>query len=213
MGSKEKEEQGKFDEMVDTPGEAPEEGGGAIVPVTYGNSLPDPEDVDRPHLRLAQGLTEEVQSGSARPGQWLLTGFEPVAEVTFIPLAYAKTFEHRNEDDAGTTPCDNPACELREWTGPKDARKPPVCTKVFNYLGYSVDHDALAVLKFRRSGERAGKRMNTVVARGGLGNVAVKLSAAQQQGPKGTYFLPVVAAVQPTPEALKAANERMKLGY
>ena len=62
-------------------------------------------DLLLPRIRLAQGLTPEVQDGTAKPGQILLTGYDPVEEVVFIPMGMRRRRVLRDEDERTAILC------------------------------------------------------------------------------------------------------------
>ena len=180
-----------------------------------------PEDVYIPNLRLAQGLTPEVQSGDARPGQWLITGFEPQAEVVVVPVAFFKRRELRDVDTReglcysadsitgfGTPGGECAVCSMNEWTGAEGARKPPACNFSYEYIVYSDTHQCMALLKFQKTAIKTGKVLNTAVAQSGLGNIAVRLKADPRQGPRGAFFSPTVVPVKVEAAVLDEAKRR-----
>ena len=211
--SKDEKKEPKFDDMVEGAIVGDEPTAQSTILTGY-KSQPDfdPADVYIPNLRLAQGLTPEVQQGEARPGQWLVLGYEPVVEVQVVPLLYSKTHEHRSKEDRTVTECTDDACALREWTGPKESRKPPECTTVYRYMVYSVTHDALATVRFARTAQKTGRIFNTAVARAGLGNVALVLKSVAQTGPTGQFYAPTCTPVTVAPEVLSTAARRLAMG-
>ena len=46
-------------------------------------------------LRQSQGTTQEVQNGVARPGEWILSGFEGTDSPVIVPLMFARARELR----------------------------------------------------------------------------------------------------------------------
>lgn len=184
----------------------------------------DQDDVVIPRLRLAQGLTTEVQDGLARPGQWILTGFEPEDELTVIPVAFTKRRELRDEDTreilcfsqdsktgVGDPGGDCSVCPLQEWADGEGGRRvPPACNFQYAYLMYIVEFGALAAMSFSKSALRTGKLLNTIVAQRGMLNCAVKLSNSQRKGDKGNYYVPSVNPTNVAEEVLEAA--RAKIG-
>lgn len=179
------------------------------------------EDVYIPNLRLAQGLTPEVQSGDARPGQWLITGFEPQPEVVVVPVAFFKRRELRDTDTReglcysadsitgfGTPGGECAVCPMNEWTGEDGARKPPACNFSYEYIVYSDTHQCMALLKFQKTAIKTGKVLNTAVAQSGLGNIAVRLKADAKQGPRGAFFSPSVVPVKVDAAVLEEAKRR-----
>ena len=183
-----------------------------------------PDDVYIPNLRLAQGLTPEVQSGEARPGQWLIVGFDPVPEVTVVPVAFFKRRELRDDatrevkcksmdsingvgDPGGV--CE--VCPMSQWTGTDETgRKPPACSFSYEYVVFSDTHRCLATLKFAKTALRAGKVLNTVIAQGGLGNIAVRLKADAKQTQRGSFFSPQVVPAKVEAGVLEEARNRFE---
>lgn len=163
-----------------------------------------------PLLRLAQGLTKEVQNGSASPGEWVLTGYDALDSVTIIPTAIARTRVRRNPKNNAEILCQSPdavkgvgepgidcaTCEFADWT--EDARGnryPPECAFTWNYLAWSVDHQTLVQLMLRRTQIPVSRVLNTMVQTKGFGNFAVTLSSLPQKNAKGQYH---VATATPT---------------
>lgn len=163
-----------------------------------------------PLLRLAQGLTKEVQNGSASPGEWVLTGYDSLDSVTVIPTAIARTRVRRNPRNNAEILCQSPdavkgigdpgvdcaTCPFADWT--EDARGnryPPECAFTWNYLAWSVDHQTLVQLMLRRTQIPVSRVLNTMVQTKGFGNFAVTLSSLPQKNAKGQYH---VATATPT---------------
>jgi hypothetical protein len=166
------------------------------------------EDVFYPRLRLAQGLTPEVSSGDARPGDWLLLGSDPVSEVDFIPLMWGtnrrRTVKDENGDDVvvcrsgdsltgyGEPGGDCTSCPHAKWQpSPKNAKKnaPPACLLTYSYVGYSVTHDQLASLDLKDTMSQGGaaRNINTLLKGKGIGNLAITLIGTPEQGERGRY--------------------------
>lgn len=172
----------------------------------------DASDLFIPKLRLAQGLTAEVQSGLAKPGDWLMLGADPMKTATIVPMLMVRRRELRDNDEGnrailcrsadGVVGVGNPggecaSCPMNKWV---PSRKPggkntaPPCTFIYSYIVYVVEIEELCVLEFYRTSIPSGKMLNTMVLQKGLGNFAVQLKSTSQQGPKGTYYQP---AIQP----------------
>lgn len=175
------------------------------------------DDVMIPRLRLMQGLSTEVQDGSASPGQWVLSGYEPKDSVTFVPLLFARNRTLR--DDEGGILCRSrdakigegepggvcDECIMNKWIdNEKGPNTPPKCAFSYVYVGYVEEFDSVALVEFRRTSINAGKMLNTVSAQRGLGNFAVKLKTSKQTGKRGTFYQAVVQPRQ-AEEALLAA--------
>lgn len=163
-----------------------------------------------PLLRLAQGLTKEVQNGTAQIGEWVLTGYDPQEAVTVIPTAIARTRTRRNPRNNSEILCQSPdairgigdpgtdcsGCQFAQWTeDAKGNRYPPECAFTFNYLAWSVEHQALVQIQLRRSQIPVSRVLNTMIQTRGFGNFAVLLGSLPQRNAKGSY---VVATATPT---------------
>jgi hypothetical protein len=218
-----KEEPTGFDAMV-TPGAELDviEGGshGVIQLANFSNVLDmSSEDMTIPRLRLAQGLTGEVQDGTAKPGEWLMTGFESVPELTIVPLLFARNRALR--DDEGMVLCksedatagigepggDCSKCPMNQWSdGAKGERIPPKCVFSYVYITYVSEFETMALVEFRRTSIQAGKTLNTMAAQRGLGNFMVKLRSSKQSGKRGTFYQIVVQPTQADADLLARAR-------
>ena len=167
-----------------------------------------PEDVYIPRLRLAQGLTKEVQEGTARPGQFLVMGFAPQEDVTLVPVGFVRMREYRNYDDGSDMLCysrdsllgeGDPGgvcaeCPLSKWSEDADGRRQkPSCAFSYGYLFYSQEHATITSFKFKGSGLNTGKQLNTIVSHHGLGKVAVVLSSKTKSSHGNSFFVPSVS--------------------
>lgn len=227
-------QQGTFDGMVEDqqgkPVEATEteERASQLSLANFSDQLDmDSDDVVIPRIRLAQGLTKEVQDGDAVPGDWLLTGYEPKKELTIVPLKFARQRTLR-EEDGGAILCksadaktgvpitegegyggDCASCPMSQWgdKGPKGESNPPKCHFGYVYICFVEEHGCLALIEFRRTNIQSGKTLNTIAAQRGLGNFAVKLKSAKQSGKRGTFHQIVVQPIQASADLL--ANAKM----
>jgi hypothetical protein len=180
------------------------------------------QDLFIPRLRLAQGLTLEVQDGTAKPGQWLILGEKPLSAVSIIPIAMTRRRELRDPDTRtvicrsgdGYNGIGNPGgdcsrCELAQWASSpsKKGKKnvAPPCTFLYSYMVYVVEANTLAILEFSRTSITPGKMLNTMVAQHGVGTFAVRLTSAQRNGPMGTYYTPIVNQMTIKADVLKKA--------
>lgn len=184
------------------------------------------EDIMIPRLRLAQGLTEEVQSGDAKPGDWIVTGYPPSREITAVPMMFTRTRIYLDQErtlicksDDGETGRGDPLgegvgvyacskCPLADWSGPKESRVPPACTFGYSYMMYIKEFNAMAVLDFKRTSINVGKQLNTMVASRGIASFAVKLSGKQEESKRGKYYTPNIAPVNDA-DAVAAAKHLM----
>ncbi len=169
------------------------------------------DDVTIPRLRLAQGLTKEVQDGNAKPGEFLLSGAAPRHEVTATVLAIAKFRRLTNGDD-GSVLCrsedgylgvgdpggDCESCPLSKWiNAPEGSGKkntPPQCQFGYRYLLDVADYGQ-CVFEMKRTSIPAAKALNAMVIRFGYGKTRVTIKAQKGTGSRGTYYTPVVVPV------------------
>jgi hypothetical protein len=175
----------------------------------------DRNEIVLPRLRLAQGLTAEVQDGSAHPGEWLLTGNDPLTAVTFIPLRMTRRRELRGTGDErntvycssldGVTGQGDPGgscreCPMADWSEVvekgKKKRQPPLCTFIYSYLGYSLDHGQIVILEMSRTGLRPAKLLNTIIMQRGLGKFAISLTSNITKDGAKTYAVPIIKVTQ-----------------
>jgi hypothetical protein len=178
----------------------------------------DSGDIMFPRLRLMQGLSTEVQEGTASPGQWVLSGYEPVEEVTIVPMLFARNRDLR--DDEGAVLCRSrdalvgegepggncAECPLSMW----NEKIPPACSFSYVYAVYVKEFSTPAIVSFKRTSINAGKTLNTIVAQRKLRKFAVKLKASKQSGKRGTFYQAVVVPVQHDDDLIAAANNAMK---
>lgn len=219
------EKMGGPEQSGNVPDEIVEDEGPAGIPsssMTIYTETPefDNNDLFIPRIKLAQGLTKEVQDGTAKPGQWVLSGYESLPELTVIPLRVAKRRELVDSeftvlcksDDAQTGVGDPggecAVCPLAKWVpDAKGKNHPPECSFVYSYIVYVVEHDTAAVLEFKRTSINVGKALNTLIAQRGLGHFAVALHSSSNQGPKGTFHVAAISAATVPDEIMKAATQ------
>lgn len=190
--------------------DADEERNDFQAPVSAYTNRPqfDIEDVAPPLLRLMQGLSPEVTEGAAKPGQWVLAGFDAADELTIVPLAYARRREYR-DPDSGLMSCTSmdgefgngqpggrcADCEMNKWTGEGKNRRGPQCVFMYSYMVYVKEFDTGGILNFKRTSLAVGRSLNSLVSRSGMGNVVVTLGSKVQKGGKGTYHIPQLVPV------------------
>lgn len=185
----------------------------------------DASDVFIPKLRLAQGLTAEVQNGYAKPGQWLISGSDPMDTVTVIPLMMNRRRELRDPDENRQVICrsfdslkgvgdpggDCASCPMAKWVqgkGKNAKNSAPACNFIYSYVVYIVDLDTVTILEFSRTSIAAGKMLNTMIMQRGLGSFAASLSSSSSKGPKGTFYSPVVNGAKVPDKVLTTAKKK-----
>lgn len=179
------------------------------------------DDLTYPKLRLGQGTTAEVQNESAKAGDFILTGYDPVVSVTLVPLMMARAREYRQKDDVRQILCQSidaetgvgipggicSACPKNEWTGPKGSRRPPDCSLIYSYVCYSVTHSTIAVMEFKKTGMPQAKFINTLVDNRGMGAFAINIGSQRKTNAKQQmYFEPVVTMAKVDDETFARAR-------
>ena len=184
----------------------------------------DSSDIVWPRLRLAQGLSPEVQQGIAKPGQWVLVGQEPADQLTIVPMMFAKRRELVDKDfnklctsrdsrtGVGDPGGDCSRCIMAQFTGPKAQRVPPQCSLVYTYLVYIVEYGTVAQMDLKKTSSPVGKLLNTIIMQKGMGNFAIVLGQKSQQSRYGTFNVPTVRPTAMTPEIKAAAASAMSAG-
>lgn len=213
-----------FDKMVGNDQETgivPVDEGQANVQLANFSNTVDfgSEDIVIPRIKLAQQMTGEVVEGSAKFGQWILTGYDAADELTVVPLLFARNRSLR--DDAGAILCRSndgmhgegdpggecSKCPMAQWKeNASGANFPPPCIFSYNYICYVVEYGALGMMEFKRTSMNAGKTVNTICAQRGIGNFALKLKSSQSKSKKGTYASPIVQPIVVDPEVLATAK-------
>lgn len=183
----------------------------------------DADEVGYPRLRLGQGLTAEVAEGNAKMGQWLISGYEPMDEVTIIPLMFARDREMKGGDQkrddpvvcrssdarigVGTPGGSCKACPFAKWSNdPKTgARKPPACKIAYHYGSWVVDVETLAEVTFTRTSEQYAQMVNNLVQKFGLGRFAIRLTSVIKSAPQRRWAEPQLRIVKLTYEMAEPA--------
>ena len=165
------------------------------------------EDIVIPRLRLAQGLTKEVQDGSARPGNFLLSGAAPREEIFATVNAIQKFRRYATNDEGGKVLCRSEdsflgigdpggeceVCPLSKWVNSETGGKnqPPKCEFGYRYL-LDVDDYGQCVYEMKRTAIPAAKALNASVIRFGYGKTRVQIKAQKGQSARGTFYTPVI---------------------
>jgi len=226
-----------FDELVEQPNESSiVPTSGAIVhmdeeadqPTTLGafrgagDVAFDSSDLVFPRIRLAQAMTAEVVEGTAKAGQYVLSGMEPLDAITVVPgmftrrrmLVMQDTDVLCRSNDA-VTGVGNPggSCELcpfSHWTGSQETkdRKPPACTFMYSYIVFVAEWETIGILDFKKTSISAGKVVNTLAARFGLGQFGFQLRAVSQTNAnKQKYYVMSAVPAKVAPEVLSTAKQ------
>jgi multidrug efflux pump subunit AcrA (membrane-fusion protein) len=187
-----------------------------------------------PILKLAQPLTDEVTSGDAKAGDFILalTGesFSPPVEFVvagkgkgrFKPgrkgertlVAYdTPTVPWKDDPHYGQPFSEHPDAE-EQFKARVDAKEiewgsgPPIQT-TFNYTGYIVGSDVPVRLSLRRTSAPAARKWNTLldaVLRGRYWDQVFTVGSEQQKNDQGAYYVVTVTPSRKTsPEEKKAA--------
>jgi hypothetical protein len=222
---------GVFDDMVETGTGNDETNVEVYTPKSAMASYSDQASIDTsdvfiPKLRLAQGLTTEVTNGTAKIGDWLISGEDPMKKPVIVPVLMNKRRELRDPDENRQVICRSTdsftgvgdpggncaTCPMSKWTESKKKNGKnvaPACTFIYSYVVYVVDLDKVVILEFSRTSIPAGKMLNTMILQKGFGNFAAQLSATTQKNNSGTFSSPVINGMKSTDKILKAAKERV----
>jgi len=194
--------------------------------VSQGNALAifsaefqfDSDDIVFPRLSLSQGLSNAVQEGLAKPGQWYLVGQEAADELTVIPVLMAKRrelltseFDRLCVSEDSLVGIGEPggqcsACPKAGWTGGRDSRKPPECTLIYSYICYVPEYQTLAQLDLKRTSAPTAKIINTILMQKGVGNIGVVLGSRSQQSTFGKFYVATVKPAQIDEDILDLAR-------
>ncbi len=188
-----------------------------------------------PILKLAQPLTEEVTSGTARPGEFVLslTGEAFEAPFEFIVSGKSKGRFLPGKKGARTLVADNtlivpwkddpfygkpfaehPDAE-EQYKARVDAGEiewgsgPPIQT-AFNYTGYIVGSQVPVRISLRRTSAPTAKKWNTLldaVLRGRFWDQVFTVNSEQKKNDSGAYYVATVTGPgrKTTPEEKKQA--------
>lgn len=188
----------------------------------------DQSEVTMPRLRIAQGLTPEVQEGTARPGDVLLLGHEPVKTAVLIPVMFGRTRRRADPTDRMAPPlCQSPngrkgigdpgidcnTCPYARWRQATEAggkNTPPECSMTYSYVGYSPTFESVTEFSIRATTKGAldaAKKINMFIQAARLGNFAIEVSSAQSKNGRGASFhVPTVTKISVSPEELASAR-------
>jgi hypothetical protein len=187
-----------------------------------------------PIVKLAQPLTDEVTSGNAKAGEFILglTGESFAAPVEFVVAGKGKgRFKPGRDGERTLVAYDTPTVPWKDdpfygqpFTEHPDAEEKfkarvdageiewghgPTIQTTFNYTGYIVGSDVPVRLSLRRTSAPAARKWNTLldaVLRGRYWDQVFTVGSEQQKNNKGAYY---VVTVQPSrktsPEEKKAA--------
>lgn len=176
-----------------------------------------------PRLRLAQGLTPEVAEGSAKMGQWLFSGYDPMNEVVVIPVMLGRARNKRENPQDRNSPiaCSssdgrigvgNPgrACRGCPFAGfstdPKTGRRlAPACTLTYTYACWAPGLESFVEINFSRTSEQTAHLINNLVQLHGLGRFALRLSSNIIRGTGRIYAVPQIRLERLTAEMVEGA--------
>lgn len=177
----------------------------------------DASEILIPRLRLAQGLTQEVMNGDVKAGVWLLMGQKPTDKVELVVLAMGRARELRDmKADGQPILCQSPdgiwgtgdpggecaKCPMAQWGtgGQRGKNSPPPCTGIYSYQCYSLTHQQLCLLEFKRTGLNTAKQINTMIMMRGVGNFVIELGSNQVKSNRGTFYQAAATAREITPD-------------
>jgi hypothetical protein len=186
----------------------------------------DMSDLYIPKLRLANGLSAEVNAGTAKAGQWVLFGHDAVDTVNVVVLGVAKRRELREKTAEGNLLCTSPdsvngvgspggpcaLCPLSQPVPPElsgDGKfHPASCTLIYSYQVFSLTHNAMAILEFKKTATNAARQLNTVLKTSPHRSRVIILGKNQQQNAaRQTYYVPTILPRQITEDEQAIVDE------
>jgi hypothetical protein len=189
----------------------------------------DAEDIMIPRIKLTQALTQEVSDELVKIGCYYTPGYPGLEAINVIPMLFTRRRMYANNDtneilcrsndgvDGVGIPGGKCAdCPMNHWTGEEGGsnRKPPACTFMYSYIVYVIDWEIVGVVDFKRTSLNAGKIVNSLTQRRGLGTFGVRLSSTKQTNKnKQAYYQMSVVPVEVTEEDLSTASQVMETGY
>lgn len=195
----------------------------------------DPSEFTIPVLKLAQPLTDEVTSGDAKAGQFILglTGdtfdgpFEFVVagkgkgrfrpgrngERTLVAYDTNEVPESWTDDPFKGQPfSEHPDAEeqysLRANAGDIEWGSGPPIQTTYNFTGYIVGEDIPVRISLRRTSAPSAKKWNMIldaVLRGRFWDKTFTVTSVQQKNDKGAYYVAEVKLGRPSTPEEKAA--------
>lgn len=201
----------------------PDEAGTGLAIRGYNDSpVYAPEDLELPRLTLVQAMSKAVEEDGAKPGQWYVGGYDPKDDVILIPLKAGKARQYWDNQELrcsspdavtgyGDPGGDCGTCPMAVWQpGQNGKNQPPKCSFAYSYIAWSVTHEGIVMIDFKRTGLAAGKTLNTLVATRGLGRFGIKLANKKESNGKNTYYVPTVQYQKVTVEDIQ--NARFSIG-
>jgi hypothetical protein len=188
------------------------------------------DEIALPRLRIAQGLTQEVSDGKARPGEVVLLGHDPVESAMLIPLKFNRNRQRQTGSgqnrvvlcqsgdamigvgDPGGNCLTCPQAKWRPSVTNPGKNDPPDCRLNYSYICYSVTHGTVVELEIattNKGRQQAAQYINTLIQHLRLGNFAVEMTVGKEQSPRGTYFVPKMNKVAVDASMLAAARESL----
>lgn len=176
----------------------------------------DPDDIYVPRLKLGQATTTEVVAGDARPGQWVIQGYQGMANPTIVPIAYKKVWRRVATLPGKPVACydhkagPNEDCPNCRWQFDRALEKggfEATNNPVHNFVVFVQEINGPAAVEFTGTSETAGKMLVGKVVARGLGSFAVRLGSSPAKNGKGSWH---VAAIQELTEVPTALLERVQ---
>lgn len=187
------------------------------------------DELSLPLLRIAQGLSKEVQDGLARQGQLLVRGHAAMDDCTFVPFRVQRIRQYRDREENGKLACysddrveghGDPGgsceeCPLSKWTKAVDKKTgreynaAPACSEGYRYYGVVAEVGTMVQWELTRSQAVVAKDINTIIQnnRKRWGQFALKVRSKQKENAQGNRFaVPVVEEVKVDEDVLVAAQ-------
>ena len=184
-----------------------------------------PADLVMPRIKIAQGLTAEVQDGKAKSGDILnsVTGENYGNTLNLVVLNYQKGQLYmvtgvgvQCRSSNGVVGVGNPggacaSCSLRAWGD----GVPPLCSETHNYLVLLPEPLEVGMLTLQKTATKAAKLLNSMIvmnkqrakARGensAAWAMQYELTTRVQESKKGKFYVPAIRQIGACDEGLLA---------
>lgn len=176
-----------------------------------------------PRMRLAQGLTPEVAEGTAKMGQWLFSGYDPMDSIIVVPIMLGRARNKRENPADRNSPiaCSSTdgvqgygdpgracrGCPFAQFTTDSRTgrRVAPACTLTYTYACWCPDVESFVEVSFSRTSEQAAHLINNLVQLHQLGKFAVRLTSNIIRGTGRIYAVPQIRLVALSADMVEGA--------
>jgi hypothetical protein len=210
--------QPEIPEIVDESGETESRSPVPRAVFTKNQEL-DLSKLSIPSLRLAQGMTAEVNERKANIGQFVLTNFPAYDSVVLVPLGATEIRTYK-PDPKKPAQCHAPTgdygfgnpggecavCPLSHWGEYNEATgksTPPPCKEGVLVRAYSVTHRSMVDFQFLAGERNKGSFIQQQAMSFGWSGFAIKLTSVAKSNNRGSWFIPQIEMLNEVPEDQK----------